>query len=54
VAKRVELTCPAMRYHFASRLSLIEGVIHHIMRVRMQNWLDEYPKVARGEIAVTH
>ena len=54
VAKRAELTRPAMRYHFASRLSLIEGVVHHIMRVRMQNWLDDYPRVTRGEIAVTN
>ena len=53
VAERADLTRPAMQYHFKSRLSLIEGVIHHVMRLRLDDWVRELPRVARGEIAIT-
>lgn len=54
VAERANLTRNAMQYHFASRMSLIEGVIHHIMRLRLQNWLDDFPRIKSGEISTTN
>ncbi|MDB5481411.1 MAG: DNA-binding transcriptional regulator, AcrR family [Caulobacteraceae bacterium] len=39
VASRAGLTRPAMLYHFASRASLIEAVVYHIMRIRLELFL---------------
>lgn len=49
VAQRAELTRPAMLYHFPSRALLIEAVVYHIMRVRLDFWLSDAPMAKEPE-----
>lgn len=48
VSRRAGLTRPAMLYHFPSRMSLIEAVIHYVTRERVHLYTAALSKLPRG------
>jgi AcrR family transcriptional regulator len=49
VAVRAGLTRPAMLYHFPSRASLIEAVVYHIMRIRLELYLRDVQTISKPD-----
>jgi AcrR family transcriptional regulator len=49
VAIRAGMTRPAMLYHFPSKAALIEAVVYHIMRVRLDLYLQDVQTLENRE-----